>query len=452
MTIKDHLDNNKTQMNKFRSKWGYYMSEDQYVPVKTRPCVSPLKTLTETRIHADFMTDIIDLKVGYLYSKISMTSQDESIQSILNQVDINNHIGSMNVESGRYSAACGLSWRLAYNDHGIIRFKNIPAWQIVPIYEDNIYLPTQILYFHKDKFNKDCVDVYENGPSGSIVTYYVFDDKANRREGAWVANNIAQDGSNIDLTMFKSIPFIPFLNNGLFKGNCDNVFDMMDAYDNLESDVVSEVRASRMAYLKIWGELNTNVQGSDGKAYPIPLVEWLTQTGTMNFGMDDDGNKYGDAQFLEKSLNDSVIEHQLDRLRQQIYEQSHSIDIKELTEAASARVFTVKAALMRFEIDASTTEQFLRRSLLKQLALISEYEVASGRSMFSPFDVSIFISRSFPVDIDTSAAALQKLLQVLPVEKAYELSDLIESNEVADLAAKFQSEQDTSMLNVNLGE
>ena len=453
--IKDIFHENKSKLDSYRAKWGYYMSEDEFVPISTRPCISPLKQGTETRIHADFMTDIIDLKVGYLFSKICMNSSDTNIQEILNTIDLNNHISSMNIESGRYSAACGLSWRLAFNSKGILKYKNIPAWQIIPLYDDDIYFPNAILYTHFSEGNQ-CIDVYklpEVGSQFSTVTYYIWDPEAGyKKSGDFVPNNVAQDGSNVDVTGFASIPFVPFLNNGLFKGNCDNTMDMMNAYDNLESDVVSEVRAQRLSYMKIWGQLNTNVEGPDGKPYAIPLTEWLTQTGTLNFGMDDEGNKYGDAQFLEKQLNDSVIEHQLDRLRQQIYEQSHSIDIRELTEAASARVFTVKAALMRFEIDASTTESFLRRSLIRCLSLASEYEQANGRAIFNPQDVSIYIGRSFPVDIDTSASALQKLLQVLPVEKAYSLSDLVESNEVTSLAAKFQNEQDTSMLNVNLDE
>lgn len=448
--IENILNYNSAKLEDYRRKWGYYLAETKYVPIMTRPAVSPLKEKTETRVHSDFFNDIIDLKIGYLFSKLGINSDDTNVQAIIDQVELTNNMSSMNIESGRYSAVDGISYRLAYNDFGTLRFKNIPAWQIVSDYEEDVYDSERVFYFHnvetiEGSCTKAC-DIYDE----TTVSYYVYDPNADSKKGAWVPNLIAQDGSNVDLHMFNQVPIFPFPNNGLLKGNCDNVLDMMDTYDNVESDIVSEIRASRLAYLKIWGELNTNLQGPDGQVIPIPVSDWLTKFGTMVFGMDDAGNKFGDASFLEKKMDDAAIEHQLDRLRQQIYEQSHSIDIKQLTDAASARVFTVKAALMRFEIDASTTESFLRRSLLKQLSLISEYEMISGRTPFNPQDVQIFIGRSFPVDIDSSATALQKMLQVLPVEKAYALSDLIEANEVADLAAKFQAEQDTSMLNTGV--
>lgn len=434
------LSHNSAELANKQKLWGYYEGNKSFIPIFSREPVSPLKAKTETLIHADFESDVVDLKVGYLYSKTSMTSKSEYVQEVLNTIERNNSITSMNVESGRLTTATGISYRLIYNDHGTLRMKNINPWQVVLNYEEDPYNASTAYYFHDStdivgKNNKYC-DVYD----ATTVSYWEY--KVTGKKAEWIPRMIAADGSNTELHLFNSLPIIPFINNSLMKGNYENALDTGNAYDDMISDVVSEIRASRLAYLKIWGELNTNVEYTDAsgelKTQTVSPSEWLTKFGTMVFGVDDQGNKYGDAQFLEKKLDDAAIEHNLARLRQHFFEESKSIDLKQLSDTANARVFTVKASMMRFDVDASSTETYLRRSINRMLELVSEFEKLSGRAGFDPYvDVTLSIVRSFPTDIDASATALQKLLTVLPVEIAYSLTDLLEPGQVAEAAEKW---------------
>ena len=426
--------------------WGYYTGDKSYIPIFSREPVSPLKGKTETLIHADFESDVVDLKVGYLYSKTSMTSNSPYVQEVLDQLEMNNSITSMNVESGRSTTACGISYRLMYNDFGTIRAKNIPAWQVVLDYEEDPFNATKAYYFHSKTditgSTKYYCDIYDE----TSITYW---EKATQKnKEIWVPRLIASDGSNMELHLFSKLPIIPFLNNSLSKGNYEVALDTGNAYDDMISDVVSEIRASRLAYLKIWGELNTNVSYTDSngdvQTTQVAPAEWLKQFGTMVFGTDDQGNKYGDAQFLEKKLDDAAIEHNLARLRQHFFEESKSIDLKQLSDTANARVFTVKASLMRFDVDASSTETYLRRSINRMLELVSEFEKLSGRAGFDPYvDVTIAIPRSFPTDIDASATALSKMLTVLPAEIAYSLTDLLEPGQVEEAVRLWNEKNET---------
>ena len=106
---------------------------------------------------------------------------------------------------------------------------------------------------------------------------------------------------------FEEVPIIPFYNNDTWTGDCDNVIadrkryhtdgtistqndnyrdGLMDAYDVILSDTVSEIKAMRLAYLKIWGTIYT---GKDYDGKPIDINDWLRKTSSMKFPVDDTG-------------------------------------------------------------------------------------------------------------------------------------------------------------------
>lgn len=442
---------NEPKLNTLRKYWGYYLNEKQYIPVCFRPSISPLKESSEVRVHTDFFSDIVALKVGYIYSKIGLTSARPEIQTILDDLERNISMSSLNVSSGVQATSCGVSYRLLYNQNGVLKMKNLFPWNVVMEYEDDIYESTKAYYFHtiEDLVGKKtkCCDIYDK----QFVIYMQYVLVAN--EWIWSPRLVAQDGTNSELHLFNSLPIVPFINNEQMNSNCYSSIDSMNAFDDMHSDILSEIRASRLAYMKIWGELNTNIShtNSDGEVVTTAIQpsEWLKQFGTMLFGVDDQGNKYGDASFLEKKMDDAAIEHNLDRLRQHIYEESKSIDLKQLTDTVNARVFAIKASLMRFDIDASSTETYIRKSLISILTLINQYYSILKVASFDPLiDINISIARNFPVDIDSSATALQKMMAVLPVRKAYSLSDLVQSDEVETLAQEWESSNEVGALNV----
>ena len=91
------LSHNSAELANKQKLWGYYEGNKSFIPIFSREPVSPLKAKTETLIHADFESDVVDLKVGYLYSKTSMTSKSDYVQEVLNTIERNNSITSMNV-------------------------------------------------------------------------------------------------------------------------------------------------------------------------------------------------------------------------------------------------------------------------------------------------------------------------------------------------------------------
>jgi len=201
----------------------------------------------------------------------------------------------------------------------------------------------------------------------------------------------------------------------------------MDIYDEIISDTSGEIKAVRLAYLKIFGDLYTGV---DDYGNEISIPDYLKEFGTMIFGETVDGQRFGDAEFLEKKLDDTAIVNILNRLRQHIYEVSGSIDLKELT--AAQRVFSIKASMMRLENNAKTTESYFKIGMTKILELWAYYLSEFKGIKVNIIDFNIEVGRVFPSDEEAKANIFQKYAGILDIEDALRLSGIENAKEIAE--------------------
>jgi len=138
-------------------------------------------------------------------------------------------------------------------------------------------------------------------------------------------------------------------------------------------------------------------------------------------------------------------------LRTQIYEQSNSIDIRDLMSNANQRVFTTKIAMMRFEADAQQTETFFNAALNKQNRLLAQYAANADNIDLKEEDFRNIFTRVFPQDLQAVASTFTSLLAAsLPVKTALELSEIVSSDKVDEIA--MQIEEQGSALPVEVEE
>jgi len=400
-SVKRVFDNNFG--NKYKENWNRYLGT--YAPIMYRTSVSPLKQDSQVNIAANFMSEVVNLKTGYLASKIEENIITEN--EILKQEWLNfkerNSSDVLNIENTKQTAAAGISHRLFYWKNGLPYIKILYPWQVVYDYEDDIYSPTKAYYFYEKtdligKTQKFC-DIYD----ATFVYHYK------------VLNGTYISMGEPEAHLSNQVPIYPFLNNDNIQGNCDKIMMLIDAYDESLSDEASEMKASRFAYLKIFGDLWTGVD-SEGNEIQIP--DYLREFGTLLFGLDDQGNKVGDAQFLEKNLNTEAYQSFRAELKKLIFEQSDSVDISEMmTAGANTRIFTVKTAIMRLETDCSITERFIKRALEKQFSLWLNW-VETYLSISTEAYLKLEFNRSFVQDIESMITSLVQLKGVLSLEDA----------------------------------
>jgi SPP1 family phage portal protein len=405
--------------NSYREKWNRYLGK--YAPIMNKKAITTLKQESQVNISCNFSSEIINLKSGYLASKIqeSIITEDQELKDEFDLFLKNNSSSVLNVENCKLSSASGISHRLFYWKDGKPVLKNLYPWEVLYDYDDDIFNPKMAYYFYTKTDLLGVSTYYCDAYDDTFVTHYYSSG----------ANGPFYQVGEPEAHLSNQVPIIPFLNNDNIQGNCDKVYDMIDAYDEIISDFASEIKASRFAYLKIFGDLYT---GKDEDGNEIDIPSYLREFGSLIFGTDDEGKPLGDAQFLEKNLNSSSIVSLQDILRKHIFEQADSVDISEITKNGNnSRIFTVKTSLMRLETDCSLTERFIRRALEKQYNLfLNWYSNMFNKYSESSYDC-IFI-RSFPVDIESIASALVNLKQSMSLEDAYNLLGIENAKQKAD--------------------
>jgi len=453
-SIKEYYDRERGDREKYL--WDYYRGAD--IPVFDRAPVSSAKAASHVNTHEDFMKDIIDLKVGYMGQKIKFDyiGENTNIKQLFDSFISNSNMRISNSDTVRKTAISGISHKLVYTvkgddpGKGSLKIKNIgpDVGTVVYEYEDDIYDPDKAYFYYvvvdSEGEKKYHCDVYTR----TNVTYYrddnISQDMADGFGGHNTQNFMYQGRTYIrkggERHNFNQVPIIPFINNDTWTGDCDKVISrpekkyydgLMDVYDEILSDTSAEVKAMRLAYLKIFGKLYTGVD-EDGK--PIDLARWISKVGSMEFPTDEEGNRLGDAEFLEKNINDTVIENILNRLRTAIYEKSGSVDVKAISDGNNQRIISIKSQLMRLENNCMTTESYMRAGFHKLIQLfvywLQEYHNLSS----SDYEYVINFERVFPVDIQSRAEVLLQLASVLDIKDALEIAGFDDAEAIAQRA------------------
>lgn len=369
-------------------------------------------------MHIPFFQDIISRKIGYMASDIKVKSADETLNNMIIEFNDSTKQGTSNINSIEGASVSGISHRLVYTDNGIVKIKNIPGWQVVYDYKDDVYNPDKAYYYYSTlSLTGEVIyhcDVYDKAE----VTYYV----------KTAHFNDYQLSADVELNPqphnFNQVPIFPFKNNSKVKGDCNDTIDIMNNYDFVLSDTTDELKATRLTYLKIWGNLYSGVD-SDGNE--IPLNDWLASGRAMIFGPDEEGRHSGDAEFLNKTVDDAAVQNMLKLLRTHIYEGSGSIDLKELSDNNNQRVFSIQAALSRLENNANVTEQYSRMALNKQYTLLFYWWSENGEGNYTLSDIEIDFTRNFVKDIAALVSILQMSMNVMDTEHAYALSGLFDN-------------------------
>lgn len=419
---------NKTMGERQKELLEYYKGNRDVIPVYQRTAASSLKEASHTNMHINFFEDIISRKVGYVGQDIqfSFPEELEENQNVLFQSMLRNTKQEVvNSASMSLTSIQGISHRLIYTKDGEFMVKNIEGEKVVYNYDNDIYDPNEAYYYYRvtelDGEYQDRCDVYDKAD----VTYYI---KSGGEYG--IDTSKPKQPHN-----FNQVPLIPFINNSEWKSDCQDTTPLMDQYDEIISDTTGELKAARLAYLKIWGDLYT---GQDADGNPLPVPTYLREFGTMLFGTDDEGKNLGDAQFLEKKLDDTSINNMLDRLRQHIYEQSGSVDLKEISDSSNARIVQIEASLSRLKQNAETTENYFRMALQKQFKLWAYLMQEMFNVTIPVEEMQINFVKSFTEDKKEKAEILAiLLLSMSPVDAFREAG----YKNAAELAKRYEENQ-----------
>lgn len=315
-------------------------------------------------------------KAGYLAGDIQRTYSDnipDEVKEKYSEFDNLNHFKSFLKKLMFSCSGWGNTYSLCYLDEANnVRIKQVQSWQAKVEYDDN-------------------------GEPLKGYVYYPIDERMHvwEYDGVYVTEWIASKSgaSYIPLTEpkehgFKGIPLIEWCNNDNKQGNSELAVPLMDAYDRLISDNITESATFRAAYLLL---KNMGFLDDDTKAQ-------MAKTGVFSGGAD------ADARFLTKDINPEFIKFVMSETWAGIWVVSSSVDPKALASLTNATAFQISQMYRNMEEDCKDTEAEWKISLEYLDRILKSYwtglDVRSVND-YSTEDINYDFKRNIPNDVMT---------------------------------------------------
>ena len=315
-------------------------------------------------------------KSGYLAGDIQRTYSDnipDEVKEKYSEFDNLNHFKSFLKKLMFSCSGWGNTYSLCYLDEANnVRIKQVQSWQAKVEYDDNGEPLKGYVYYPIDErmhiWEYDGVYVTEWIASKSGASYILFTEP--KEHG------------------FKGIPLIEWCNNDNKQGNSELAVPLMDAYDRLISDNITESATFRAAYL-----LLKNMGFLDDKTKAE-----MAKTGVFSGGAD------ADARFLTKDINPEFIKFVMSETWAGIWIVSSSVDPKALASLTNATAFQISQMYRNMEEDCKDTEAEWKISLEYLDRILKSYwtglDVRSVND-YSTEDINYDFKRNIPNDVMT---------------------------------------------------
>lgn len=353
------------------------------IPIFARSKVS----CSDPNIRATFnnFAVIMNKKAGYLAGNIQRKYGDniaDEVKEKYKEFDRLNNCESLYTDLMASCGGWGNTYTLCYidkpkdeilNDKSVdfpVRIKEIQAWEAKIIYDDNGEPVEGNVYYEDDD-----------------KRLHLFEyDKLNVRE--WIAS---KSGKSFELKSelrhgFTEIPLIEWNNNKLKRGNAQNAVTLMDAYDRLMSDNITEWATFRQAYLFLKG---------------LGMIDNETTAAMQKTGVLTSSSDTGEARFITKDVNPEFVKYITEKTWKSIWIIAASIDPEAMGSLTNATAFQIQQMYANMEADCKFTEQSWMKSFEYLDRVLKSYWTGldvKSVSDYSTYDIDYEFIRTMPKD------------------------------------------------------
>ena len=345
---------------------------------------------------------------------------DQKLQEFCRREDM----AEVDAECAKFAAICGYGARLCYiGEDGVEHIQNVYPWECIFLVDDNdIQHPEYCLRYWEEEVavgdeigNTQTIykcEFYD----AETITYFkqVKDDvTATQSPSAKGARDYIfildpDEPENPRQHMFIDCPVIGFPNNDELMGDCDKVLSLIDAYDRTISDLSSELEQMRLAYMAIYG-VRPDTE----------FLEQIKKTGTIGF--DDPEDR---VEFIQKALNDTVIENHLNRLCDDIYFFAGSPNFRDQSFSGQASGVALKFKLFKLETKCVAVEREFQSALHQMFEILSsKWQIEEVP--FESDDVEYQFKRNFPINLADEAMTTGALAGMVSEETRLSLLSFV---------------------------
>lgn len=359
------------------------------VPIQSRQM--PDGTKINNKLNNDFVGEIIDTKIGYMFGnpikyavdKNAYEVEDEykNHQGFINKFIIRNRMNDADIELGKLVSICGVAGREIYIDKdGNERIANLPAWEVIFLTNSHDEVEYALRFYTELRMVENelkeviVVEFFDENE----ITYFV---ETKDKEGKQIFVFDEEQDVNPKPHIFGVTPIVKVINNEEEMGDTERVNSLIDAYDRTMSDMNSEIEQFRSAYMYFKGEEPDE-----------EMIEKAKQTGGFYVGED------GEIGFITKTINDSAVENHLTRIEQGINRFAKHVNMSDPNYGGGDSSLANQYKLNAMEMKSKILEVKMKSALLRQFKILSNVWLKKGVAI-DHLNIFFTFTRNLPANI-----------------------------------------------------
>ena len=374
------------------------------IPILARQAVS----LSDPNIKATFnnFAVIMNKKAGYLAGNIKRKYADTIPDSLKNSINAKyeefDRLNNTDTLFSELMASCtgwGNTYTLCYIDkpedeeitenkiNYPVRIREVEAWNSKVEYNDN--KEPEKAYIYEQKRKEKRIKVYEYDKL-LVSEYYL-------TESGRIDSDVIQYRHG-----FTEIPLIEWKNNKLSRGNAQNAVSLMDAYDRLMSDNITEWATFRQAYLFLKN---------------MGLIDETTAQRMQKTGAIIGQGESSEVRFVTKDVNPEFVKFITEKTWSSIWIVAASIDPEAIGSLTNATAFQIQQMYANMESDCKFTEQCWMKSFEYLDRVLKSYWTGLDINSipdYSTYDIDYEMIRTIPKDVMTYLKDLRTAGGLLP--------------------------------------
>jgi len=393
------------------------------------------------RIVTNFAKNIVTNTTGYFMGNpITYNYDDETLAERMSEILEYNDDAFVNTQLSEHLSIFGIAAEMLYldteKDTGDIKIRYAPINPMQLVVEttgdinDDITLAIRWYdVFDDDDVRTRHIEVYDS----ETVSYYRLDAYGSVHEEIPDGRQAA-----VQRHYFGEVPINVYYNNDNRMGDFEDVISLIDAYNTMQSESVNDFQSFADCLMLV-----KNMRMSED------AIETMREKHVIEAFED------GDVSYLVKQVNDTYVENIKERIKQDIYLSSNTVNMSDESFAGATSGAAIRRRMMNFESRVSQTERYFKKGLQRRFELICNMLGVQGSS-FDYLCVTPVFERNIPADIQeiaTEVAQLQgmvskrTLLAQIPfVEDVEEELERLEEEETQYSAGNF-GQNDSELLN-----
>ena len=383
--IKRIIENHRSSvLPRLQNLENYYNANNA---IKNRVMSDPSKPNNKiANAYASYITDTL---VGYFIGEpITYTANDNVLIQDLNMILEYNDEADENAELAKNASIYGVAYEMLYlsEEDKMIRFKSLNPKEVIPIFDKTVEQNLlAVMRYYED---------YDYVEDNTYTIVEVIDSIMVRRYKLDTGLSLLEEYPHY----FSMVPVAIFKNNEDETGDFEQVINLIDAYDKMESDSLNDFEYFVDAYLALYGFTADAEDIAQMKENRVLLM--------------DEGTS---AEWLIKQTSDAYVENMKNRLDKDIHKFAKCPNMSDEEFASNASGIAIKFKLLGTENLVSIKERKFKRGLQQRLELMSMINSVL-REGFDWRAIDIVFTRNIPSN-DTDIANMVNTLKDIVSEE-----------------------------------